>query len=207
MNQIKTAIEKYNATCLEIFPDMDGYNTFLELPKATDDEIQALENMLGFSLPDDLKVFYKSFGGLLNQGNDESYCFEIQVITELMRHLQSHEHSKLNSLGLVDMIKFSWGNDRPEFEDELSAEQIKFLNDNYKCFGWYRDDTVLESAWYLYFDTQGSFGQIFYDQDDFEELKADLEQLIAQNTATDTLENLISQALEQIRLTMIEWNE
>lgn len=208
MNNIRIAIAKYNQTNAGIFPDMADYNKLIDLQKASDEGIKLLENLQSTDLPTELESFYKTFGGLVNKDNEESYCFNLPTIEELIAKINSNESNKIKSLGIIDMVNNSWGNGRSELNDgkHLTADQVKFLNENYKCIGWYRDDTILESAYYIYFDKKGAFGEVFYDQDDFEGFKKELNHLINSNNEQKTLDQILTKALEQTRLTMIEWN-
>lgn len=209
MNEVLELVEAYNAANRQIFQDMDDFNMITAAGKAGDADLEHFEKSVGFALPDALKEFYKTFGGLENKDNPESYCLSIPSIHELENKLQGKDWDRIHSLGLIDMIKFSWGNDREEFNEgaEFSKAQIEALNRDYKCFGWYRDDTVLESAYYLYFDQNGHFGKVFYDQDDFDDLKASLLVLQNHKAEPDTLPNILKNALIQIKATLIEWNE
>lgn len=208
MNNIRKAVAKYNQTNAGIFPEMNNYNKLIDLPKASNESIKSLETMQSIDLPAELQSFYKTFGGLVNKENNESYCFNLPTIDQLIAKIKSNDSDKIKSLGIIDMINNSWGNSRAELSDNkhLTVEQIKYLNENFKCIGWYRDDTILESAYYIYFDKKGYFGEVFYDQDDFESLKKDLNHLLASNNEQKTLEEILLKALEITRLTMIEWN-
>jgi hypothetical protein len=208
MNNIRKAVAKYNQTNAGIFPDMADYNKLIDLPKANDENIKKLESLQSTDMPSELESFYKTFGGLVNKENDESYCFNLPTIEQLIAKIESSDGNKIKSLGLIDMVNNSWGNNRAEFNDgkHLTSEQVKFLNENYKCIGWYRDDTILESAYYIYYDKKGAFGEVFYDQDDFESFKKELTHLINGNNEQKSFEQILIKALEQTRLTMIDWN-
>jgi hypothetical protein len=208
MNNIRIAIAKYNQTNAGIFPDMADYNKLIDLPKANDESIKSLENLQSTDLPSELESFYKTFGGLVNKDNDESYCFNLPTIEQFISKMKSNDSNKLKSIGIIDMVNSSWGNGRAELNDgkHLTEDQTKFLNENYKCIGWYRDDTILESAYYIYYDKKGSFGEVFYDQDEFDGFKKELNHLLNKNNEQKTLEQILTKALEQTRLTMIEWN-
>jgi hypothetical protein len=209
MNKISQQIAKYNESNILFFDERDDFNKLIELQKATVDELLAYEKIVGTGLPEALKDFYMTLGGLQNKNNEESYCITIFSIPEMLETLKTEELTTNFSLGIIDMILFSWGNDRYEFADGefFSKEQKDFLNTQYKCFGWYRTDTVLDCAYYLYFDANGNFGALCYDQDMFEEVQEDLIKMLENSLANETLENLLSNAIEQMRLVLIEWNE
>jgi hypothetical protein len=209
MNKITEQINKYNETNNLFFENLNDYNLIVDLQKPTIVELVAIKEIVGAELPEDLKNFYLNFGGLKNVNNDESYCISILSLFEMLEAIKKDEFMPSFSMGIIDMILFSWGNDRYEFADGefFSKEQKDFLNSQYKCFGWYRTDTVLDCAYYLYFDANGNFGALCYDQDMFEEVQEDLIKMLENSPANETLENLLSNAIEQMRLVLIEWNE
>lgn len=205
MEKIKQLIEDYNTTSDEIFGS--DYNSILYNSPEADESIVQFESLVGMQFPNELKTFYKTFGGLTNQDNNESYCFEIFSPSQHFEFIKNG--SKDNNYGIIDMFLYSWGYDRYEFEDEtlITPEDIKTLNQQYKCFGWYRTDTILESAYYLYFDEKGNFGVVFYDQDLFGKLQQELKKMLAGKAANFTLEHLLTDALAETKRAMIEWNE
>jgi len=207
MIELKELIKEYNETCVRLFDDDDvEYYMLAEIPLATDEQIWKLEEKAEINFPAELVEFYKTFGGLRNKGNRESYCFDLNNVPDLIKKLKT---GAFKSLGLIDVIRGSWGNHRPELANEewISNEKISLINEGYKCIGWYRDDTILESAYYVYFNSSGQFDSIFYDQDEFHELLGALENLLQGNQTGDTLENILSDAIEQTQETMTKWNE
>jgi len=195
METIKSKIEEYNAAVDEVLGD--DYYLLSTFEPASDSDLEQLKQHVGFELPKELIQFYKTFGGLKNIDNEESYCFSISTI------------STTRDLGLIEMIRYSWGFDRYEFDEgeNFTAEEIKQLNSNYKCIGWYRDDTVCESAYYIFFDKDGNFGELFYDQDCFNDAYKVLKKLLKNEFEKTTLENILVKALEQTKDTLIMWNE
>ncbi len=106
---------------------------------------------------------------------------------------------KIKGLGIVDMIKYSWGNDRYEFDEEMESSMKNYLNENYKCFGRYRTEYGVEAANYLYFDNEGKFESIFYHQDDFDELlEGDLNPMMKKSLANQTFWELTFDAFDVI---------
>lgn len=118
---------------------------------------------------------------------------------------QAQGHARIRSLGLVDMTVSSWGDDRPEFAAGRAVSQtdLDALNGRYRCYGWYRTDTVLESAWYLYADPDGRFGAPFYDQDRFDAAARGLRALLVASPARQPLEQALCEGVERMRAAMI----
>ena len=79
-------------------------------------------------------------------------------------------------MGLVDMIRWSWGNDRFEFDpasgDGLTQIEVDSLNAQYSVIGWH-DVFEGEGHEYLVFDRSGAFAILPYHQDAFDELYKD----------------------------------
>jgi hypothetical protein len=99
---------------------------------------------------------------------------------------------------LIDCIKFSWGNDRPEFDD-VELSKIDYLNENYKCFGLYRYDGGFEEAYYLYFDRNQKFGLVRYHQDDFDELwSVHLRNMLNKSPASESLDGLLISIIDRL---------
>ena len=191
MQRLQAAIDRYNVVRARIWDD--DYNTLLPAGAAAGDQIARLQALEPRRLPDDLLDFYRQFGGLGNEGNTESYCLQLPAPSELADGLQQADAWRIRSLGLIDMILHSWGNSRPEFEPGrfFTLAAVQGLNQRYRCFGWYRTDTVLESAWYLYADEDGRFGALFYDQDAFEATRRELLAMFAASPARQSLEQAL----------------
>jgi SMI1 / KNR4 family (SUKH-1) len=207
MTTIESKIQEYNTTANELFDGAD-YALLATIEPATDADLQQLKHLMNFELPDELIQFYKTFGGLENIGNSESYCFSISEPEKLIK-INDYQGSPKIALGLIEMIQYSWSFDRWEFDEgeNFTAEEINQLNANYKCIGWYRDDTISETAYYIFFDQHGNFGELYYDQDTFYKTFEALKKLLANDFEKTTLESLLVKALEQTKKTMIEWNE
>jgi len=198
--KIANAIHAYNQVSINAGEPYSNICLLDIEQKSTAEEILQLENRINFRLPEELSNFYTDFGAVKNRNWNENNCIDIYSVKYLMERLNDPDKcSGTHSLGIVDMIKLSWGNDRYELDDELSAPMRAFLNKNFICFGLYRTDDNLESANYLYFDTSGCFGSVFYHQDDFEELLANhLLPMLEASPAAQTLEELILEAFEII---------
>lgn len=207
MQTLHTAIAKYNEANAVLHEDADGYNRLVTLPAATDAEVTQLETTLGFELPAELRQFYLTIGGLENTDNGESYCISVPTAAQLTESLnETNNYFKLYSPGVADMMRHSWGNDRPEFTNGyFHKELLDFINTHYRSFGFYRTDTILESAHYLYFDTAGKFGAVFYDQDTPDYLKNEFTKMRENSPASLSLEAMLCKAIEDMRITLIQW--
>lgn len=150
-------------------------------------DIDRLRTLSPLPLPDELLQFYRSAGGF--DGGRPFSGTHVPSPTELLTmHRSKRPYERIRSIGLVDMIRASWGNDRFEFEagsgEGLSEQQITALNSAYAVAGWRpREDG--EAFEYLYFDAAGRFDILHYHQDDFETLyEDDLVPMVAGRAAT-----------------------
>jgi hypothetical protein len=142
-----------------------------------------------------LQAYYQQIGGLRNGAED--YHLSIPSVSTLHEELKAERNfDKRYSMGLIDAIKHSWGNDRPEFQ-HISQVEIDYINANYKCIGFYRYDGQLEEAFYIYFDAQHQFGLARYHQDEFDELwEEHLTPMLTKSQADKSLEQLLIQVLD-----------
>ncbi len=205
-------MKKINKHILEFnkeFSEEELFNLEVQNPvtKVELNKIQEQDNIL---IPLALQEFYEKFGGLTLGGmydpesEYEGLQMHIYSISELLSFLnEKANYQKLYSLGLIDYLKFNWGNDRPEF-DEINLENIAYLNGNYKCFGTYAFGYDEHHS--LYFDKAGNFGKIVYDQENWSGLWKDyLNEMLVKSPATKTLENLILDTIDEVRQTIISW--
>ncbi|MBX9403852.1 hypothetical protein K4L06_21315 [Lysobacter sp. BMK333-48F3] len=206
MQRLQDAIDQYNASRARYWDD--DYNTLLAAGPAEPAQLERLQALEPAPLPAELVAFYRRYGGLHNRDNTESHCMELPAPEQLADGLeQADGYARIRSLGLADMIVYSWGNDRPEFAPgrAFSQADLDELNGRYRCYGWYRTYTVLESAWYLYADPDGRFGALFYDQDRFDAAARELRALLAASPARQSLEQALCEGVERMRAAMIEW--
>lgn len=208
MEKLNAAIELHNATNRKFQDDGDDYNTLVTLGKATTEQIARLEELVG-PLPEELKQFYLKVGGLENTNNGEIHCMDMltaEALIEGVTHTTSYY--KMHSLGLADMMRYNWGNDRPEFTNGrfFTPECLQYINSHYRCFGWYRTDDGLEAAYYMYFDQAGKFGALLYHQDTIDRVQDAFRKMMVASPATQTLEDTLCEGIEKIRATLIEWN-
>ena len=154
------------------------YASFVTLgPPATETRIDALRKLSAPALPAPLLDFYRTIGSI-HGGNQLKGLVLHSPETLIMKSAPNpaQQWDCVASMGLVDMIRWSWGNDRFEFDpssgDGLTQVEVDSLNAQYSVIGWY---TVLEGEGneYLLFDRHGAFATLFYHQDAFDELYAD----------------------------------
>ena len=101
-------------------------------------------------------------------------------------------------MGLIDAMKCTWGNDRPEFDD-FPQSKIDTINAHYKYVGFYRFDWGLEEAYYIYYDKNQQFGIVRYHQDEFDVLWDEhLTVMLTNSPANQTFEELMIQVLKHL---------
>ncbi|MBH1962892.1 MAG: SMI1/KNR4 family protein [Comamonadaceae bacterium] len=193
---VKQDLEEFNQSIKEIDPEGFEYYILQFDAPSTAEQIRALQGHSNIKIPEDLISFYLQYGGLEpSQKYSESYL-KIAGVSKVLKSLNSA--GGLASLGLIDGIKHSWGNDRWEFEKDefFSSEELQALNAKYKCFGLYRPD--LERAHYLYFDEQGKFGELHYDQDLFQNAETKLRSMLLQSPAELGFNSLLQNSLQAL---------
>ncbi len=80
-------------------------------------------------------------------------------------------------------------------EQELSAEQISYLNSNYFCFGSIAHDD--QDREYLYFDRQHNFGSFRFEDEDYVQNMERLAPLLAGNSTPLGLDALLSASIDK----------
>ena len=207
MENLKTKIKNFNQSFQK------ESNEYYRL-KILDDDLPESKKILDVNFanvfPVALEKFYCQFGGIKTDFySPESFSINIPSLKTVLTSLnQESKYYKLASLGIIDQIMFSWGNDRWEFDEEISVENRDFLNENYLCFGWYRYDQGYESANYLYVDKSGKFGEIHYNQDSFDELWDDiLNPMLSKSPATENLEDVLCRIINKLESGINEWEE
>ena len=163
---------------------------------ATPAEIRDLEGAIGRPLPPELAELYTTIGRLI--GLSPRGQLEIPSVRRLLQRMKDPSvpaYEKLCSLGLADMMRAPWGNERPELDPEngtVSAEGLEAINQAYTCIGWIRNDPGEEGHTYVYFDRDGRFGTVFYHQDDLEEIcESGLLSWVEQNPERQTLSEIL----------------
>ena len=177
------------------YEDDDDYkydtNSFQSFEPIQEEELKKVEEKLSIKLPKELKNLYMTKG---NFNMRDTMCWE-SMILYIPKRID----------GLVANIDDHWGG-RPEFEEELTEDEINYLNDNFKIFGYVCHND--NSYTHLYFTSDGTFGQIYYDQDDWDSMYCDLSELLREKTSNSiSLDNLISWNTNIIIDKMVEEKE
>jgi len=137
---------------------------------ATTESIQNLQNIMGRDLPRDLVQFYQIFGRI--SGTFEQWKFHLFIpgVDELLRDFTTAKNCEnLHGIGLLDMINWSWGNDKEELTVEGGLPQDEFDQYNsYLCVGWFGGDA--EDHEYIIEISPNKFGVFYWHQDDYIEL-------------------------------------
>lgn len=144
-------------------------------PPAAEADLARLQTICPIPLPMAWLHFYRAVGGF--HGGVRLQNAVIHAPADLLRAVERPANSSesLRTLGLVDMVRWSWGNDRFEFDpasgEGLESADVDALNARYAIFGWRVVEG--EAFEYLYADHAGGCGRLFYHQDAFDELFAD----------------------------------
>jgi hypothetical protein len=178
------------------------YGDFAAVGKpAGDGAIEALRKLSQPPLPDALVDFYRNAGSFRGGGRLRSMVVHApDTLVAKSKRDPERPYDHVKSLGLVDMIRWSWGGDRPEFdpmsgEEGLTKDEVAALNRDYSIAGWYAIDEG-EGFMYLYFDRAGRFGTLHYHQDAFDELwEDDLKPMLKGRPAPDTFDQALGRLL------------
>lgn len=157
-------------------------------------QITKIQKYFKLKIPMSLRWFYREFGGL--GGNADEYVLNIENIPHLLKKLnEPNKWFRCDSLGLIDYMRFLWGNDIPKMDDVMK-EKVMFINENYRCFGHYRYNCELDEANLLYFDMNGRFGEVRYYEAEFDTLWEDyLHPMFSESPANEELEHMIVRIL------------
>ncbi|UOD29195.1 SMI1/KNR4 family protein [Massilia violaceinigra] len=137
---------------------------------ATAQDIAALETLLNIRIPDQLRALYQECGAFRHVHYDDSYGQTIALdgvgaVLEQLRTAGDRRYGSHAGQGLVDFIHAHWGG-RSDLDDILDEETVKLVNENYIAFGCrYINDDVHD---YWYFDRNGMFGNLRFDQDELD---------------------------------------
>ena len=207
MDLLKARIRNFNEVIDYTFEDDQDYSEFYRIEQgdvAHIEDINELQSFFGGDVPPLLLKFYQTFGSIENQC-DESFHLEITPPSKLLKELKADKHfDKRYSMGLIDAMKSTWGNDRPEFNG-CSQSEIDYINAHYKYIGLYRYNWQLEEAFYIYFDQNHQFGLVRYHQDEFANLwKEYLTPMLTKSQANQTLEQLLIHILDLLEKGILE---
>lgn len=172
---------------------------------ATPEQLRLLQSKYRLPIPEELCAFYTDIGGLV-PFDTECNCIQIDSAVKTLRQLdEPYKWGRLNSTGLIDFIRFSWGNDRYEFDEFLNESFVSAINAKYQGFGLWRGFDGLEGAHYLYFDESGKFGSVYYHQDYFDAfVDKHLAGMLSHSPARGTLQDCLDEAFALIGRNILE---
>lgn len=178
-------LERFAEAVLLAAKRNEDYAEFFKLKfaeKIPESRLKKIESDLGFELPTELRELAKTRGPF-TAGTFNDLC--------VMGGWNDNGHPT----GLVEYIDYVWGG-RPEFEEFYKEKEVRFLNENYFAIGTrYQDDNVHE---YIYFDKNGKFGSIVFDQDYFEAFQDEVEPMFEKSTARETLKQVLSRQFTEL---------
>lgn len=153
-------------------------------PPAAEEDLARLQSICPVPLPAQLLAFYRTAGGF--HGGKRLQDAVIHAPADLLRASQrpAGQWDALRSMGLVHMVLWAWGNDRFEFDpgsgEGLDQASVDALNANYAVIGWRVMDDG-EAHEFIYLDRHGGFGRLYFHQDAFDELLAELNPMVRQS--------------------------
>jgi hypothetical protein len=167
---------------------------------AGDDDLARLQTLSQPTLPAPLLAFYRAVGSFHGGAYLQDLVLHAPARLLQAAALEPGGWEALPSIGLADMVRWSWGNDRFEFDPAqrggLTPAEVGELNRRYSAVGW-RVVEDGEGFEYLYFDGEGRFGGLFYHQDAFDELyEDDLLPMLAASPARAGFDEALAQLLQ-----------
>lgn len=177
--------------------------------QATAEEITLFEREINQNIPTELKTFYTQIGQLKDENQPENLTVSIPSLADLLSKKGDGKWTQTPSFGLVDMIKLHWGNDRHELNEGtyFSAEQIRQLNENYTCIGYWCATVFYEEAYFIVFDKKHQFTEVKYNQDRFGALETQLLGLLENEIPKQSLEELLISVFLRLEKLTIEFAE
>lgn len=172
---------------------------------ATPEQLRLIQSKYRLPIPAELRDFYTDIGSLVS---DDMECngIRIESAAETIRRIEDPDRwTRLHSTGLIDFIKFSWFNDRYEFDKYLDRSFVAAINAKYQAFGLWRGHDAHEGAHYLYFDESGKFGSVYYHQDAFDAfVDGHLDAMSRDSPALGTLQDCLEKAFALIGRNILE---
>jgi hypothetical protein len=192
------AVTRYKALCKALYKDLNTvedeqhYNLkWSEKPSA--EEIANYEKQLPCPLPKALKEFWQQHGactcGLVNFGDSDTFRLFLP--------------GECTPLGILSKIDNLWGG-REDILTSMNEQAISFINNNYFMVGSiYMNDN---EHYYLYFNTEGQFNVIRYDQDYLEDMLTQLNEM-ATSPAIGSLnfDDAVAECIYIIMPSLTEW--
>lgn len=203
MESLKNRIKAFNETMDRLFEepdsDWDSYERIKQMDIADAEQLNKFQTYFDTEIPAELTAFYQQLGGLKNYTPDGD-LIEILSVSELLEELND-KYEKRYSMGLIDGIKHLWNNDLPEFDD-IPKSEIDYINTNYKCIGFYCLERKWVQAFYIYFDKDHRFGSVYYNLEEFDELRdKHLTPMLTKSQADKSLEQMLIQIIDNLE----EW--
>jgi hypothetical protein len=187
---------------IEPFDDyLEKYADFAKFGQpATDAEIAGLDALSDVAIPPALLAFYRDKGSFI--GGTHLDNLRIPGPTDLRRE-QTDRPWPGRSMGLIDVIRYVWGGDRPEFDPRssgggLTAEELDRLNARYSICAWRLVDEG-EGHEFIYFDNEGKFGILYHHQDDdVESRQADFRKMLHGSPAGKSFAGALRDLLDNV---------
>jgi hypothetical protein len=133
------------------------------------------------------------------KGDDALKALSVWPLGEMQRLSadDTAQWQRVRSRGLVDAIRWTWGNDRPDLEPGrahavISVEQAGSLDSRYTVIGRWTCPR-LEGSGHLYFDGEGRSGIFHYHQDE-----SPVHRLSGDSPARMTWDKLMNAALTEV---------
>jgi len=157
-------------------------------------------------IPEELKTLYKELGYIMSYGYDLMAQENGSIFIQPFELLEDGEricfgnmpYYKIKSMGLIDYIAAT-----SEFFNQswLPPDEIAYLNENYKCFGYCRFERILDEIYFFYFDQNHQFGWVRYHQDQFDALLDEhLTEMLQKSQANEGLEEFLIEAIDELEL-------
>lgn len=166
-------------------------------PLASDEQIIELQHLSKRSLPNELKRFYREYGGIGYE--DEGVMDTGMTIRLLPAHIvilalqDRRKYLRLDSIGIIDWLRYQFDNDWSKLNDH--TPEFEQLNSNYIGLGMRQYDH--DSAKHIYIDQSGKFGIIDFHPDAFDIFREKyVIPMLKQSPANMTLEEALQELLE-----------
>ncbi|MDM5178022.1 SMI1/KNR4 family protein [Massilia sp. DJPM01] len=193
----QAALERFRALAHQLrvaqdSPLCDAHFT-LECKPVTPADLDAREQKWACKLPAALRALYLEQGSVEVQDPEQSGS---------LRLYPAHHWSMILFGGLVDMIIRLWG-DRWEFGAYFTDAELAFLDANFFIFGHVKNSENRYT--HLFFDREGRFGSVTYDQDDWNKMAPQVKAMLkGKLTGTMSLDALMSDQIDGVIDCLIE---
>jgi hypothetical protein len=181
-------LDKFNAYLEEIDDEdiVDGLR--IEFRGVLNDAmIESFSEVYGAPLPEELLQFLRTIGPSVSESMGDTWN---------TLDLFADEGLHQRRTGLLNYIDRSWGG-RPEIARNFSQDQIDAIDTQYAAIGMcYIDDNVHQ---YLFFDRDGGFHQLHFDQDDPDTALRWLRTSLSQPVVGSSFDAMLESVLEGMR--------